>query len=350
MDIAAIEPFRALVVERGDDGRQRPAALRTVTLADLPTWPADGDLVVDIACSSLNYKDALAVTGRSPILRRFPIVPGIDLAGTVRCADPAAAAGDGLATPLRPGDGVIVTGWGVGEHYSGGFASVGRVRAGWAVPLPPGLDAHAAMALGTAGFTAALAVQALEDHGVRPGDGDVVVTGASGGVGSVAVALLAAAGHRVVASTGRTDEGDYLRALGAADVQDRALLAAGPPQPLDTARFAGAVDTVGGDTLAALLAATRTHGAVAACGLAGGSALRTTVFPFILRGVQLLGIDSNTCPPPQRGAAWRRLAGAISPALLASMTTDRPLSDIAALAEAILAGQVRGRVVLDVRG
>jgi len=351
MDIAAIPPFRALVVERDADGRQRPAELRTVTLADLPTWPDDGDVVIDVACSSLNFKDALAVTGRSPILRRFPIVPGIDLAGTVRAvAGPAAAAGDGRATPLRPGDGVLVTGWGIGERYSGGYAAVARVRSGWVVPLPPGLDAAAAMALGTAGFTAALAVMALEDHGVRPGDGDVVVTGASGGVGSVAVALLVAAGHRVVASTGRPAEAGYLRDLGAAEVIDRAVLGAGPVQPLDSARFAGAVDTVGGETLAALLSVTGTHGAVASCGLTGGSALHTTVFPFILRGVQLLGIDSNTCPPPRRAAAWQRLARDVPRAALAAMTSHRPLSAIDALAEAILAGQVRGRVVVDVHG
>lgn len=340
---APIPPFRALVVARGDDGKQDPAALRTVTLADLPTWPADGDVVVDIAYSSLNYKDGLAVTGRGPILRRFPIVPGIDLAGTVRAVGPAAAAA-GLAV----GDEVLVTGWGVGETFSGGYAEVALVRSDWVVPLPDGMDARTAMALGTAGFTAALAVMALEDHGVRPADGDVVVTGAAGGLGSVAVALLAAAGYRVLASTGRAAESDYLRSLGAAGIIDRAALSGGPAQPLDKARYAGAVDSVGGDTLAALLAQTATHGAVAACGLAGGSDLRTTVFPFILRGVSLLGIDSNTCPAPRRRAAWARLAQAMPRPLLAAMTTERPLSEIGALAEAILAGGVRGRVVIDV--
>lgn len=341
----AIPPFRALVVTRGDDGAQGPATLRTVTAADLPTWPDDGDVVVDIAYSSLNYKDGLAVTGRGPILRRFPIVPGIDLAGAVRAVGPAAAAA-GLAV----GDDVLVTGWGVGETFSGGYAEVGLVRADWVVPLPAGMDARTAMALGTAGFTAALAVMALEDHGVRPADGDVVVTGAAGGVGSVATALLAAAGYRVLASTGRAAEADYLRSLGAAEIIDRARLGGGPAQPLDKARYAGAVDSVGGDTLAALLAQTKTHGAVASCGLAGGSELRTTVFPFILRGVSLLGIDSNTCPTPRRRAAWDRLAHGLPRPLLAAMTAERPLSEIGALAEAIVAGGVRGRVVIDVHG
>lgn len=347
MDIGSIGPFRALVVDRDADGRQLPAALRTVTLDDLPTWPDDGDVVIDTAYSSLNYKDGLAVLGRSPILRRFPIVPGIDLAGTVR-AVATDSGGD-----VRVGDAVLVTGWGVGETWSGGYSAVARVRSGWIVPLsdralPAGLDARTAMAFGTAGFTAALAVTALEDHGVRPDDGDVVVTGAAGGVGSIAVALLAAAGFRVLASTGRREEVDYLRALGAANVIDRAVLGGGPAQPLDKARYAGAVDTVGGDTLAALLAQTATHGAVASCGLAGGSALNTTVFPFILRGVSLLGIDSNTCPQDRRRAAWARLARDVPRGLLDAITTERPLSDIGALAEAILAGRVRGRVVIDV--
>ncbi|MEO8084708.1 MAG: MDR family oxidoreductase [Ardenticatenales bacterium] len=337
-------PFRALVVARGADGVQGPATFRSVTLADLPTWPEDGDVVVDIGYSSLNYKDGLAVTGRGPILRRFPIVPGIDLAGTVRAVGAA-----GAAAGIAVGDGVLVTGWGVGESFGGGYAEVGRVRAGWVVPLPDGLDARTAMAFGTAGFTAALAVMALEDHGLRPGDGDVVVTGAAGGVGSVAVALLAAAGHRVLASTGRPEEAEYLRSLGAAEIIDRSVLGGGPAQALDKARFAGAVDSVGGATLAALLAQTAAHGAVAACGLAGGSELHTTVFPFILRGVALLGIDSNTCPAPRRRAAWDRLAGAVPRPLLAAMTTERPLSEIGALAEGILAGTVRGRVVIDVK-
>jgi len=342
MDIDAIGPFRALVVDRDAEGRQLSAALRTVTLDDLPTWPDDGDVVVDVAYSSLNYKDGLAVLGRSPILRRFPIVPGIDLAGTVR------AVADGTDGHVRVGDAVLVTGWGIGETWSGGYGAVARVRSGWIVPLPEGLDARTAMAFGTAGFTAALAVTALEDHGVRPGDGDIVVTGAAGGVGSIAVALLAAAGYRVLASTGRPQEGDYLRALGAADVIDRAVLGGGPAQPLDKARYAGAVDSVGGATLAALLAQTGVHGAVASCGLAGGSELHTTVFPFILRGVSVLGIDSNTCPMDKRRAAWARLARDVPRDRLDDVTAVRPLGDIAALAEAILAGRVRGRVVVDV--
>ncbi|MFN8422484.1 MAG: acryloyl-CoA reductase [Anaerolineae bacterium] len=341
----AIPLFRALVVTRGDDGAQGPATLRTVTAADLPTWPDDGDVVVDIAYSSLNYKDGLAVTGRGPIRAASRSYRASTWPARVRAVGPAAAAA-GLAV----GDDVLVTGWGVGETFSGGYAEVGLVRADWVVPLPAGMDARTAMALGTAGFTAALAVMALEDHGVRPADGDVVVTGAAGGVGSVATALLAAAGYRVLASTGRAAEADYLRSLGAAEIIDRARLGGGPAQPLDKARYAGAVDSVGGDTLAALLAQTKTHGAVASCGLAGGSELRTTVFPFILRGVSLLGIDSNTCPTPRRRAAWDRLAHGLPRPLLAAMTAERPLSEIGALAEAIVAGGVRGRVVIDVHG
>lgn len=362
--------FRALVVDRDPSGAAI-AELRELATSELPD---QGEVLVAVARSSLNYKDALAVTGRGKVLRAFPMVPGIDLAGVVVASE---------APAWRPGDAVIGTGWQLGERLWGGLAELARVPAGALVPLPAGRDAHWAMGVGTAGLTAMLAVMALEAHGVRPGAegagpppagtgsarhavageddasrgaapgttvrGDVVVTGAAGGVGSVAVALLAAAGHRVVASTGRVAEaGDYLRALGAAEVVDRAELATPPDNPLGSARWAGAVDTVGGTTLATVLATLRTHGAVAACGVAGGSAVATTVFPFILRGVALVGIDSNTCPGALRRAAWERLAHALPPEALAPIVREVPLSEVVALCPALLDGRVRGRTVVDV--
>lgn len=358
------ERFRALVVDRDASGGAL-AALRELSTAELPD---QGEVLVAVERSSLNYKDALAITGRGKVLRAFPMVPGIDLAGVVVASD---------APAWRPGDAVIATGWQLGERLWGGLSELARVPAGVLVPLPAGRDARWAMGVGTAGLTAMLSVIALEAHGVRPalegeGDraddpihadatdadggilgttvrGDVLVTGAAGGVGSVAVALLARAGHRVVASTGRAAEaGDYLRALGAAEVVDREALATPPDNPLGSARWAGAVDTVGGTTLATVLATLRTHGVVAACGVAGGSALWTTVFPFILRGIALVGIDSNTCPVALRRTAWDRLARELPPAALAPMVREVPLSEVAALCPALLDGRVRGRTVVDV--
>lgn len=326
------ETFRALRMLRDDSGVR--AEFQTLPLSALP----EGDTLVRVSHSSLNYKDGLAVAGRPGVLKGYPMTPGIDLAGEVLSCEGGAYA---------PGDAVVLTGWGVGERSDGGYAELARVRAGWLVPLPAGTDAAWAMAVGTAGFTAMLAVMGLEDHGVTPAGGEVLVTGAAGGVGSAAVALLAAAGFTVVASTGRPQEEAYLRDLGAARLIGRDELP-GLTRPLEREQWAGVVDTVGGDTLRGALASTRAHGTVAACGLAGGSALGGTVFPFILRGVTLAGIDSVTCPVPRRRAAWERLARDLPPGRIAALTQTRPLSDVPALAAQILAGQVRGRTVIEI--
>lgn len=327
------DQFRALVLEERDGKPQ--AAIRDLDRDALPP----GEVLVAVAYSSLNYKDGLALTGQGRIVRSYPMVPGIDYAGTVvESASPA----------YRPGDRVILTGWGVGERHWGGFAQFARAKADWLVPLPDGLSPHGAMAFGTAGFTAMLSVLALEEAGVVPGEREVVVTGAAGGVGSVAVALLARAGHNVTASTGRAAEHDYLTALGARQIIARAALATPSNRPLESERWAGGIDTVGGDTLASVLKAVAYNGAVAACGLAGGSGLNTTVLPFILRGVRLLGVDSVNAAPERRAAAWARLARDFPADLLDRVTQTVPLADLPTLAPAILAGQVRGRVVVDV--
>lgn len=325
------EHFRALRAVKDDAGFR--AELQTLPLTALP----EGDTLVRVTHSSLNYKDGLAVTGRPGVLRSLPMTPGIDLAGRVVQDE---------AGTYQPGDAVLLTGWGIGERQDGGYAEYARVRSGWLVPLPPGTDAAWAMSVGTAGFTAMLAVMSLEDHGLTPGSGEVLVTGAAGGVGSTAVALLAAAGHTVTASTGRPEEEAYLRALGASKVIGREELPA-LKRPLEKERWAGVIDSVGGETLAGAIASTRTHGAVAACGLAGGSELRASVFPFILRGVSLLGIDSVTCPTERRRAAWTRLARDLPAARLADVTRVHPLEDVPALAAEILAGRVRGRTVIE---
>lgn len=324
--------MRALLIEKSDAGQ-------TVRLADVPEVALpEGDVTVKVAWSTLNYKDALAITGRSPVVRKFPMVPGIDLAGTVEAsADPA----------WRPGDQVVLNGWGIGEAHFGGLAQRARVRGEWLVRLPAPLDARAAMALGTAGYTAALSVLALERHGVTPAQGEVLVTGAGGGVGGVAIALLAARGFTVVASTGRPAEADYLKALGAAAVMDRAELA-GPVKPLAKERWAAVIDAVGSTTLANACSQVRRHGAVAACGLAGGMDFPASVAPFILRGVCLYGIDSVMAPRPLREQAWARLAGDVPAAALAAMTHEVGLGEAIAAAETLLAGAVRGRLVVDV--
>lgn len=298
----------------------------------------EGDVTVDVTHTTINFKDALALTGSSPVVRRWPMIPGIDFAGTVR-----ASTHDGISE----GDPVILNGWGVGETHLGGYATRARVPGGWLVPLPEGFTAAQAMAIGTAGYTAMLCVLALERHGVAPGDGPVLVTGASGGVGSVAVALLAGLGHEVVASTGKLDEADYLRGLGAADVLDRAELS-GPGRPLGKERWTAAVDSVGSHTLANVLAGTRYGGTVAACGLAQGMDLPGSVAPFILRGVTLAGVDSVMAPLPARREAWDRLAADLDRAKLDAITETRPLADAPALAPDLLAGKVRGRVVLTI--
>jgi acrylyl-CoA reductase (NADPH) len=327
------ETFKALVADRRD-GQFKASVMRL----DGDALP-DGDTLVRVAYSGLNYKDALAAADRGRILRTLPLVPGVDLVGTVveteseRCA---------------PGDEVLINGYGIGEDTWGGYTQLTRVRSEWLVPLPDGLTAKQAAAIGTAGYTAMLSVMTLEDHGVRPGDGEVAVTGASGGVGSYAVALLAAAGHTVVASTGRPALSDYLTRLGAAELIDRSVLVEAAKRPVGSERWSGAVDSAGGSTLAGLIATARRHGSIAACGLAGGPGLETTVFPFILRGVNLLGIDSNYCPHVRRIEAWERLADDLKPEtieLIAQRTVA--LEELPAISEALLAGEIHGRVVVD---
>jgi acrylyl-CoA reductase (NADPH) len=310
-----------------------PATFGQLSDRDLP----EGDVTVDVAWSSLNYKDGLAVSGKGRIMRSFPMVAGIDLAGVVASSDSA---------QWRPGDEVILTGWGLSEVHPGGFTKRQRVRSEWLTPKPPGLTLQQTMAVGTAGLTAMLCVLALEGAGLQVGDGEVVVTGAAGGVGSIAIAVLAKLGHTVTASTGRAEAASYLRKLGASGLIDRNELAT-PGRPLDKERWAGGVDTVGSQTLATLLAQTRYRGAVVACGLAGGNDLPTTVLPFILRAVSLLGIDSVMCPRVRREEAWRRLSSDLRLDLLDEMTTVEPMSKVPELAEDILAGRTRGRVVID---
>jgi acrylyl-CoA reductase (NADPH) len=325
--------FRALLVTKTDDGQE--AAVTSLEDGDL----MPGAVTVDVEASTVNYKDGLAVTGKGPIIRTFPLVPGIDLAGTVAASDDPA---------WKVGDRVVLNGWGVGEGHHGGYAERARVDGAWLVRLPDGLSAQQAMAVGTAGYTAMLCVLALERGGVEPGHGPVVVTGAAGGVGSVAVAVLAGLGHEVVASTGRPEEEGYLRELGAASVIPRDELGQ-PGRPLGKERWAGAVDAVGSTTLANVLATTRYGGVVAACGLAQGNDLPTTVLPFILRGVTLAGIDSVRAPHERRVEAWDRLARDLDLAKLERMTESIGLGDVPAAAERILAGQVRGRLVVDVK-
>jgi acrylyl-CoA reductase (NADPH) len=323
--------FPALMLTQDDDGKTQ-ANIQQITRKDL----LGGEVLVKIDYSSLNYKDGLAVTGSGKVVRSFPMIPGIDFAGTVI---------DTISDSYKEGDRVVLTGWGVGEKHWGGYAGMARVKAEWLVPLPDGLSTKQAMAIGTAGFTAMLAVNALEAHGLSSSDGEVVVTGASGGAGSVAVAILAALGYTVVASTGRSDQTEYLKGLGASEVVERFEA---PSRPLSSGRWAAAIDGVGGDTLAALLPEMQYRSSIAAYGLAGGGHLNTTVFPFILRGVNLLGIDSVMCPFPLRQAAWERLASELPLSRLDSLSTVEPLARVPDLSQKILAGEVRGRVVIDV--
>ncbi len=326
------QTFRALVVEEGGDGRR--VELRDLPMAKLPA----GEVLVRVAYSTLNYKDGLAVTGKGKILRVNPMAPGIDFAGTVvESASPA----------YQPGDEVVLTGWGVGERHWGGFSQLNRVPAEWLVPLPAGMNLRQAMAIGTAGFTAMLCVLALERHGLVPTEREVVVTGAAGGVGSVAVALLAQAGYRVVASTGRPEEADYLQSIGASGVIERSFFT-NPGRPLESERWAAAVDTVGGATLGGIFRSMAYHGVVAACGNAGGVEFTTSVFPFILRSVKLIGVESVIVPPAERRAAWERMARDLPGALIDRMTEVIGLGDVPAYSETITNGQVRGRVVIDV--
>ena len=325
--------FRALILEERDDGVA--AAIGELDEGDLP----DGDVTVAVRYSDLNYKDGMILKGIGRLVRNYPHVPGIDLAGTVTAS---------TAPDIVVGDEVLVTGYRLGEVRWGGFAERARVPADWVVKIPDGLDAYRAMALGTAGFTAMIAAMALEDAGLSPGMGEVLVTGANGGVGSVAVILLAALGYEVAASTGRMETADDLKALGAATVIDRAELAAEPQRPLASERWAGAIDAVGGTTLASILTGLKYGAAVAACGLAGGNALNTTVIPFLLRGVNLLGIDSVMYPRDRRVEAWRRLAAELPMDRIDAVSQTVGLDALPALADRILKGQTRGRVVVDV--
>jgi putative YhdH/YhfP family quinone oxidoreductase len=332
----APQRFRALVAERDDDQIRRE--LRELSPDDLP----EGDVTVRVAWSSVNYKDALAVSPKGRVAKSYPLVPGIDLAGEVISSDDE---------DLSPGQAVLVHGHDLGVGHHGGFAEVARVPADWVVPLPDGLSARDAMALGTAGFTAALSVVALEDDGLSPDDGPVLVLGATGGVGSTAVAILAGRGYEVHAATGKADEADFLRALGAAEVLSREETSAEPEGPMDRQRWAGVVDPVGGAATAYALRTTRYGGAVALSGLTGGTDLQTTVFPFILRAVSLLGIDSVATPPDVRRGVWERLAGDLRPrGLEDQITREIALDDLDPFLDEVLAGRARGRTVVRVAG
>ena len=326
--------FKAIVVEKSEGGQK-------VGLADFDEANLmDGDVTVRVEWSTVNYKDGLALTGKAPVVRRFPMIPGIDFAGTVESSS---------HPQWKPGDRVILNGWGAGETHLGGYAEKARVKGDWLVPLPARNSARDAMAIGTAGYTAMLAVMALERHGVTPRQGAVIVTGAAGGVGSVAVSLLAKLGFAVIASTGRPAEADYLKSLGAHEIIERKELA-GASRPLGRERWAGGIDTVGSTTLASVLSMTRYGGAIAACGLAGGMDLPTTVAPFILRGVSLIGIDSVMCPLERRREAWKRLASDIDAGKLAAMTSEIDLAGVMEAGRRIVEGGVRGRIVVKIGG
>ena len=325
-----MDRFKAWLIGKTDAGQ----TVAWTELGESDLMP--GDVRVRVSHTTINYKDGLALTGKAPVVRRFPMVPGIDFAGTV------IASSDGA---FQTGDAVILNGWGVGETHLGGYAEVAQVKGDWLIKKPDAFTPAQAMAIGTAGYTAMLAVMALEKNGVTPARGPVLVTGAAGGVGSVAIALLSKLGYHVIASTGRREESDYLKSLGAAEVIDRAELS-GAPKALAKERWAGAVDSVGSTTLANVIAGTRYGGAVSACGLAQGMDLPGSVAPFILRGVTLAGIDSVMCPRDKRVEAWARLARDLDLKKLDAMTVQRPIADALALAPEILAGHVRGRVVL----
>jgi acrylyl-CoA reductase (NADPH) len=324
--------FKAIVVDKAGAGQ-------TVRLADFDEKDLmDGDVTFRVEWSTVNYKDGLAVTGKAPVVRRFPMIAGVDFSGTVEVSS---------HPNWRPGDKVILNGWGLGETHLGALAQKARVKGDWLVRLPAGISSRDAMAIGTAGYTAMLAVMALERAGLGPGRGPVVVTGAAGGVGSVAVALLAKLGYAVIASTGRPEEASYLKGLGATEILDRKELS-GPARPLAKERWAGGIDAVGSTTLANVLSMTRYGGAVAACGLAGGMDLPTSVAPFILRGVSLLGIDSVMCPLPLRQEAWRRLETDLDQSKIAAMVSEIGLDEVIAAGQRIVEGQVRGRIVVKI--
>ncbi len=325
--------FKALVLTE-EEGKVA-SAVQQLDESALP----EGDVTIRVSHSTLNYKDGMVVNGIGRLVRTYPHVPGVDFAGTVEQSE---------HPDYKAGDQVVLTGWRVGEMHWGGYAELARVKGDWLVPLPEGLSAKEAMSVGTAGFTAMLAQQALEAQGVNPGGGPVLVTGASGGVGSVAVSLLNKAGFEVAAVTGRPEQADYLKELGASQIVDRSALAEAPTRPLDKERWAGCIDNVGGTMMARILTQMAYGSALASVGLAGGNALSTTVLPFLLRGVSILGIDSVMCPKEKRLAAWQRIATDLDRDLLQSMTETAPLEEVPALAKAILKGQVRGRMVIEI--
>lgn len=326
------ETFRAVLISKDEPGYR--AELVALPQERLP----DGDVTVDVEFSTLNYKDGLAISGRGPVVRAFPMIPGIDLAGVVSASD---------HPEFKRGDRVVLNGWGVGEQHWGGLAGKARVRGDWLVPLPHSVSARQAMMIGTAGYTAMLSVMALEKYGIAPADGDVLVTGANGGVGGLAIMILSKLGYRVVAATGRMHERSYLERLGAKEIIDRAALSE-PGRPLQKERWVAAIDSVGSHTLANVCAGTKADGAVAACGMAQGLDFPASVAPFILRGVALLGINSVTRPKQVRIAAWERLASLLTAADLAASVSEIGMGDVVATAHRLLDGQVRGRVLVDV--
>ena len=326
------QPFRAIVISRDEDKNQS-VDVSELTLDDL----MEGDVVVEVETTTVNYKDGLAITGKAPVVRHWPLVPGVDCAGTVISSESDA---------FKPGDQVILNGWGVGETHMGAYARYMRLKSDWLIKRPDGISAHDAMAIGTAGYTSMLSVMALERHGITPDRGPIVVTGANGGVGSVAIAILSKLGYSVIASTGRPQEAEFLKSLGASDIIERSELSE-PGRPLGKERWAGGIDSVGSHTLANLLAQTSYGGAVAACGLAQGFDLPATVMPFILRGVNLLGIDSVMAPKPVREQAWGRIATNLDLNKLHALSKMIGFDDIIGTAHAMMDGKVRGRVVVD---
>ena len=324
--------FNGILIEKDDQGYR--ATVQSIDDSILP----EGDVTIDVSHSTLNYKDALAITGKSPVVRKFPMIPGIDLVGTVTHSD---------SDKFNIGDAVLLNGFGVGENHCGGLAQKARLKSEWLIPLPKAFSPQQAMAIGTAGYTAMLCVIALEKNGITPDKGEVLVTGANGGVGSFSIAILAKLGYNVVASTGRVDQAKYLEKLGASEVIDRNTLSE-PGRPLAKERWAGAIDSAGSHTLANVCASMKYGGVVAACGLAQGMDLPATVAPFILRGVTLAGIDSVMRPIEDRLEAWQRLADILDPAVFADISTDIGLSDVVAVAEDLISGKVRGRVVVNI--
>lgn len=324
--------MRAIIVDKPEN--QYQASVQLVEESQLP----DGDVSVDVEWSTINYKDALAISGKAPVVRSFPMVPGIDFVGKVR---------ESHDSRYKAGDYVVLNGWGVGEGHWGGYAQIARVKGDWLIPLPDGITPRYAMAIGTAGYTAMLCVMALEKHGIQPDDGEILVTGATGGVGSVAIALLSKLGYSVTAVSGKSDAAEYLQQLGAKHILPRDEFSA-PGKPLAKERWAGVIDVAGGNTLANACAQTKYGGAVAACGLAESMQLPATVAPFILRGVHLIGVDSVMCPREKRLAAWQRLATDLDMQLLDKMLTEIPLDEVIPNANALLAGKLKGRVVVKI--